>query len=271
MSEHTPVELIVAAFNEEGAAKEALRELKSAKRQGLIKIDNAAVLRRDEKNKLHIKEVHDMGGGKGAVLGGSLGLAVGLLAGPVGLAAGAGALIGGVAAKLRDGGFSDRRLKEIGDGLKPGTSAIVAVIEHRWVDELEALMAEAGADVATQALKAEIAQQLDAGRDVQLSVLSTESALSIDRTVVGDDLVEVDSTTITEEGVVSETVAATADAALVSASIVTDEGAAMVTAVATADAAGDESEDEESEDESDSAETADENDDGDEAEAPETA
>ena len=58
------------------------------------------MLRRDEKNKLHIKEVHDMGGGKGAVLGGALGAAVGLLAGPVGLAVGAGALIGGVAAKF---------------------------------------------------------------------------------------------------------------------------------------------------------------------------
>ena len=41
----------------------------------LIGIENAAVLRRDEKNKLHIKETGDWGGGKGAVAGGAIGAA----------------------------------------------------------------------------------------------------------------------------------------------------------------------------------------------------
>ena len=42
-----PVQLIVAAFQEEKAAKEALATLKEAKNAGLIKIENAAVLRKD--------------------------------------------------------------------------------------------------------------------------------------------------------------------------------------------------------------------------------
>ncbi len=101
-----PVEVIVAAFQDEKAAKSALKELKQASNDGLIKIENAAVLRKDEKGKLHIKETHDMGGGKGAVLGGVGGAAIGLVAGAA-LAAPVvvGALVGGLVAKLRDFGL----------------------------------------------------------------------------------------------------------------------------------------------------------------------
>ena len=38
-----PVQLIVAAFQDQAAAKEALKELKGASRQGLIRIENAAL------------------------------------------------------------------------------------------------------------------------------------------------------------------------------------------------------------------------------------
>src|SRR5512136_574319 len=129
-----PVQLIVAAFQDEKMAKEALNALKEAQRQKLIKINSAAVLRKDEKGKLHIKETADMGGGKGAAIGGVAGAAIGLLAGPALLVpAAVGALVGGLSAKLRDSGFSDARLKALGEGLPPGSSAIVAVVEHRWV------------------------------------------------------------------------------------------------------------------------------------------
>ena len=76
-----PVQVIVAAFQDEETAKNALKQLKQASRAGLVKIENAAVLRKDEKGKLHIKETHDMGGGKGAALGGVGGAAIGLIAG----------------------------------------------------------------------------------------------------------------------------------------------------------------------------------------------
>ncbi len=86
MSEaNIPVEVIVAAFQNEDGAKAALKELKQAKRQGLIKIDDAAVIRKDEKGKLHIKETADMSTGKGAGIGAVIGGVVGLLGGPVGV------------------------------------------------------------------------------------------------------------------------------------------------------------------------------------------
>ena len=39
--------------------------------------------------------------------------------------------------KVRDKGFKDEDLKEIGDSLPPGSSAIIAVAEDRMVEQLE--------------------------------------------------------------------------------------------------------------------------------------
>ena len=72
-----PLQIIVAAFQEEDAADDALKALKEAKKEKLISIDNAAVIRKDEGGKLHIKETADMGGGKGAAVGAASGAGAG--------------------------------------------------------------------------------------------------------------------------------------------------------------------------------------------------
>ena len=208
-----PVQVVIAAFEQERAADDVLAQLKAAKWAGLIGIQNAAVLRRDKKDKLHIKELKDWGGGKGAAFGGTLGAIVGVLTGPGILVAGAaGALIGGLAAKLRDSGFSDERLKTVGASLKPGTSAIIAIIEHKWVAELEKEMAEAGADVLTEAIASDIAGQLEAGREVAYNVLSTAEGEAISRVSTGEDYVEASGLAISEEGLIAGNIVATEDA-----------------------------------------------------------
>ena len=220
-----PVQVVIAAFEEERAADEVLSQLKEAKWAGLIGIQNAAVLRRDKKDKLHIKELKDWGGGKGAAFGGTLGAIVGVLTGPGILVAGAaGALIGGLAAKLRDSGFSDERLKTVGASLKPGTSAIIAVIEHKWVAELEAEMAEAGADVLTEAIAADVAGQLEAGREVAYTALSTAEGQAVSRVSTGEDYVEASGLAIGEDGLIAGNIVATEDAIAGEQLVVTDEG-----------------------------------------------
>lgn len=229
---NVPVELIVAAFQEENGAEAAYKELKQAKKEHLIKIMDAAVIRRDEKNKLHIKDVHDMGGGKGAGIGALVGGAIGLLAGPVVLVGAAGALIGGLAAKMKDGGFPDTRLKQIGEGLQPGTSALVAVIEHTWVAELEDALAEAGATVVTEAISADIAEQLAAGRDVAYSAISTDDAMDITRTAVGENDAEMTEIVLSEGTVIAQSVAVNEEGAAYTGLIATEDGvvAEMITA-----------------------------------------
>jgi uncharacterized membrane protein len=225
-----PVQVVVAAFKDENSASEALKALKQARNEGLIKIVDAAVLHKDEKGKLHIKETADMGGGKGAVIGGVLGGVVGILAGPVGWAAVGGAVIGGLAAKLHDGGFKDERLKKLGEGLGPGNSAIVAVVEHIWVAQVEKAMADAGANAVTAEISADIAKQLAAGGEVAYTALATDDALATSRVATSDAKVEVTNTVTTAEGTYIEGAVATKDEVVVGAAVITSEGAAAVVA-----------------------------------------
>jgi uncharacterized membrane protein len=162
MTTEAPIDVVVAAFPTADGAKETLRELDQANKDGLIRVKDAAVLRKDDRSQLHISETTDKGLGRGAMIGGVAGAAVGLLAGPIGWGLLGGAAIGGLAAKLRDGGFPDQRLRQVGEGLRPDSSALVAVIEHTWVRDVERMMMERGGDLATEQVASQIAAQLDA-------------------------------------------------------------------------------------------------------------
>lgn len=158
MGDQAPVQAVVAAFKTPDGASKALAELKTVGGD-VLAVKEAAVLVRDADNKLQIKESHHMA--KGAVVGGVAGAVVGLIAGPVGWAALGGAAIGGLANRLRDTGFPDARLRQIGEALTPGTSALVAIVEHRWVLDVEQRLRAQAADVMTEAVRADIAAQLE--------------------------------------------------------------------------------------------------------------
>lgn len=176
-----PVQLVVAAFQDEKRADEALSELKAAKWAGLIGIQDAAVLRRDQNNKLHVKDTGDWGGAKGGATGAIIGGAIGAILGPGALVVGAiGAVIGGLAAKWRDSGFDDARLKKLGENLTPGTSALVAIIEHKWVADLEKELAEAGADMFTEELAAGIGEQLSEGKEVSFTAVADQESFVVE-------------------------------------------------------------------------------------------
>jgi uncharacterized membrane protein len=163
--ETTPI--IVGTFADEYGASAALETLKSGQKDGRFRLVDVAVLHRAQDGTLKIGEVvGDMHGGKGAMIGGVSGAVVGLLAGPVGWAAGIGALAGGLAAKLRDSGFKDERLRKLGENLSPGSSAIVVVAEQGNTDEVEKYLANAGADLLTEQIRRDVAEQLESGRDV---------------------------------------------------------------------------------------------------------
>lgn len=162
MAKSKSVHVIVATFQSEQAASAAFEELKGQEHLRLIHMENSAVISKDSSGKIHIKETHDMGGGKGAGIGVLVGGAIGLLSGGVGVlaASAAGAIAGGLAAKLHDGGFKDAKLKEIGASLPPDASALIAVVEE---DELAVVHGNLAADayqVMVTHLSPEITVQL---------------------------------------------------------------------------------------------------------------
>jgi uncharacterized membrane protein len=233
MSE-APVQLLVAAFTEEDAADKVFEQLKQAKKEKLIHIQDVAVIKRDADSKIHINEPKDWKAGKGAGVGAVIGAALGIITGPgVVLTTAAGAAIGGLAAKLRDAGFPDDQLKQVGEALTPGTSAIVAIIEHTWVADLEQEMQAQGAQVMRQAISEDITKQLEAGRDVAYSVVATEGAASAQRVSAGESDTQIDSATITQDALTATSATATAEGITGTTVVATDQGAVVADFTAT--------------------------------------
>ena len=202
MSDTAPTELIVSAFRTENGADEALSDLLLAKRVQLVKLHAAATVRRDSAGKLHIKERGDVGTGKGAASGAALGAVIGIFGGPIGMALGgaAGAAIGGLAARLVDTGIPDARLEQIGSALTNGSSAIVALIEFSIVDEVRTELRRAGGDLMAQAITADIAAQLAAGKDVAYSALSGSQGAVVTRTTGDEHSIDVHGVAASAEG-----------------------------------------------------------------------
>ncbi len=231
-----PVQLIVAAYNDEKAADEAWKTLKNAKWSGIIGIDNMAKIHRDKKNKIHIKEQGDPGGGKGAAIGTVVGGVIGAIAGPLGavvVGGAAGAVVGGITSKYFDSGIPNDRLKEIGEALQPETSAIVAIIEHKWVAELEEELEDEAADVFVHGLTADIAEQLAEGKDVSFTAVASEDGVAMERVAGNEDGVEMSSIVATEDGITAEAIVANKDGVAFAEAVITEEGAAFVEGVVT--------------------------------------
>jgi hypothetical protein len=164
------------------------------------------------------------------------GAAIGLIAGPALLVpAAVGALVGGLSAKLRDSGFSDARLKALGARLTPGSSAIVAVVEHRWVAEVKKAMAEAGADLFAEAIGADIGAELEAGHEVAYTAIASEQGFAASRIAGGEDEIEGGTIVVDDTGLYGGRFVATPEGFAVMALQADDEGVSIAALVAAED------------------------------------
>ena len=114
--------IIAATFANQGAAGRGLATVAGALGRGL---KQGAVVNKTEGGEIKFVEAKDMGAKQGAVTGGLIGAAVGLIAGPAVAVIGGGAIgagIGSLAAKLRDSGFPDAQLRGLGEDLTPGSA-----------------------------------------------------------------------------------------------------------------------------------------------------
>jgi uncharacterized membrane protein len=180
MSEN-PIQLFVATFGDEVQAGQVLKDFKAMDREGSIDLIDAAVIVHTQEGKVKFEETADPSGktwGKrGAIAGG----VVGLLFPPAIIASAAvGGGAGAIWGKVRDKGFKDEDLKEIGESMDPGTSAIIAVAEDHVVERL--------------------ATGIEGYQRIARHTVSAEAALAI--TAIGDE--EADTAASNEAGAPSE-------------------------------------------------------------------
>ena len=162
MSEN-PISVIAAFYADETEARDVLAQLKQMDKDGTIDIVDAAVMVREaDGRRVKIKETAELTPKKGALGGAVAGGIVGIIFPPSILAMGAiGAAAGAALGHFTDQGFKNNLLKEIGENLPPGGSAIVAVVEETWLSKLETAI-EGYSDLARYALDAEAAAKLTA-------------------------------------------------------------------------------------------------------------
>jgi uncharacterized membrane protein len=119
--------LIVIAFNDAGEAERVRAALRSQQKEGLVSLDDAAIVSRDAEGKLHVKNEVSRATMVGTGIGALLGLLLGGLFFPfAGLAFGAlgGAGVGALTKMGVDGKF----VKEVKDSLQPNTSALFLIV-----------------------------------------------------------------------------------------------------------------------------------------------
>jgi hypothetical protein len=117
------------------------------------KVGNVAVLHVRPDGKAKFVESKDWGAGRGALLGG----AIGIIGGPLGIVAGGS--IGALASKLRDSGFKNDQLEQLGKSLSPNGSAVVLEIAPDAVPIAEQLLKTLGAqEVVIEDVDTNVAQ-----------------------------------------------------------------------------------------------------------------
>lgn len=127
--------LVAVVFNDESTAFEMRAALAKMQKQYLLEMEDAVVVTRDEKGKTKLHQAVSLTG-VGAAGGAFWGMLIGLLfLNPLlGAAIGAGA--GALSGKFKDIGLDDKMMKDIGQSLKPGTSALFVLLKKATADKV---------------------------------------------------------------------------------------------------------------------------------------
>ena len=133
-------ELIVLAFDNEEGALQTRDKLLDIRKRRMLQLADAAVVVRRQDGKVKVKQLTDLVG-SGAFGGAFWGLLVGLLFAVPWLGLLAGAAAGAGISVLTDHGVDDKFIKEVGETIQPGHSALFLLIHtgdfERWLDEIK--------------------------------------------------------------------------------------------------------------------------------------
>ena len=140
--------LIAIVYDQEQTGFDALNELADLQKQQLLTLADAAVATKDAKGKVKVKQtLENQVSGASAVWGGFWGLLIGLLfLAPIfwGLM---GALLGYIMGKAGDVGIDDKFIKEVGESLDIGQSALFMLVVEATTDKVLDAMSKFGGEV----------------------------------------------------------------------------------------------------------------------------
>jgi uncharacterized membrane protein len=125
--------LVYAVYSGQDTATQVFKTMKANQNATGERIEAYAVVSRDLKGKIHVRDQRKTDAGVGAAIGG----VIGLLGGPVGVAVGATA--GGALGYLTGDavGISRDQVQSMKESLTEDSSAIVVVLDDRWVQNVE--------------------------------------------------------------------------------------------------------------------------------------
>jgi uncharacterized membrane protein len=132
-------QLVVFAFRTESGAQEVLGVVDRLQRQGLITLDDAATVERDQHGKPRVRQATSVVG-VGALGGAFWGLLLGLLFFAPWFGLAVGAMTGALTGRFKDFGIEDGFIRRVGESVQPGQSALFLLVHEAKTDRvLEAI------------------------------------------------------------------------------------------------------------------------------------
>jgi uncharacterized membrane protein len=128
-------ELIVLAFGDEDGAMRMRDKLLEIREQRMLQLADAAVVIRSQDGKVKVKQLTELVG-SGALGGSFWGVLIGLLLAAPWLGLAVGAVAGAVISSLADYGVDDKFIKEVGNTIQPGHSALFLLIHRANLEKL---------------------------------------------------------------------------------------------------------------------------------------
>lgn len=118
--------LVAIVFEGEGRANEVLVNVTNLVREGVLGVTDAVVITKDDSGRGRVHQTVEITPGRGAIIGGWLGIVGALFAGPAApLVIAGGAAAGALYGKLTDRGLDDGWIKDMAKWLEPDHSALL--------------------------------------------------------------------------------------------------------------------------------------------------
>ncbi len=156
-------DLIVITYDDEETGRQAFAALADMQKRQILKLEDAALAVKDAKGKVKVRQtLENQYTGATAVWGGFWGLLIGLLFLSPLFWGVIGALMGAVLGRTADLGIDNKFIKEVGNSLDLGGSALFMLIVQVTPDKAIEQMRKFGGDVFQTSLSSEDEEKLRA-------------------------------------------------------------------------------------------------------------